>query len=477
MFKHVLWSFLTIVYLGSLSAQTDIKFDVKNYTSDTLIFGYYLADKLLVKDSIERTDASEPFTFQQDSLLEPGMYIVVSIPEGLFYQVLVGEEDQEFVVTIDTLSENEITFEGSPDNDIFYDYLHFVNDAQREKQRLDRIIVDTDSVLTSVRDQLFKDRMMIERLVQEKQRAVIQQHPNSIAALLIKSNFPFNFPEFEGTPEEVQRKKYVYYKAHYFDDTDLKHPAMLRTPVVHQRINYYLENLTPVNPDSAITSVDYLLSMMDPDSEMYRYYLSYFLNKYGNSKYIGMDAVYVHLALNYYGKGKAPWVTEENKQEIVENALKIEPILIGKKAPDFTISKQDGTPLALSDLTNAYTVLVFWKPNCSHCTKAMPHIIEFNEKYKDKGVDVVTICTQIGKDYEKCWEDVEKKGMGDLLNAGDPFGKSRILSKYYATSTPKIFILDKDKNIRLKKVPAENLDAVLQQLLKIDAENKETSGQ
>ncbi len=477
MYKYLLLSVLALVCSKSLLGQANIEFDVKNYNSDTLIFGYYLADKLLVKDSINRAGKDESFRFVQDSLIEPGMYIVVSVPEGLFYQVLVGENDQEFKVTIDTLAESEIEFSGSIENEIFYDYLHFINDAQREQSRLDRIIVDTDSVLVSVRDQLLRDKITIAGLVRQKQEKVIAEHPSSIAAILIKSNLPFSFPEMEGTDEEIQQKKYTYYKARYFDNIDMKHPAILRTPILHQRINYYLENLTPVNPDSAITSVEYLLSLMDDKSEMYRYYLSYFLNKYGNSKYIGLDAVYVHLALNYYGKGKAPWVTEENLNEIVSNAKKIEPLLIGKPAPDFHIQRQDGTPLSLGDLNKEYTVLVFWKPDCSHCTKAMPHVIAFNEKYKDKGVDVVTICTQIGKDFGKCWEDAEKKGMNGLINAGDEFGKDRILAKYYATSTPKIFILDKNKKIRLKKVPAENLDAVLEQMLKIDAAEKAASGE
>ena len=59
--------------------------------------------------------------------------------------------------------------------------------------------------------------------------------------------------------------------------------------------------------------------------------------------------------------------------------------------------------------------------------------------------------------------------MEGLLNAGDEFHRSRIFSKYYVNSTPAIYIIDKDKNIKLKKVPAENLDAVMQQLMEIDA--------
>ena len=180
-----------------------------------------------------------------------------------------------------------------------------------------------------------------------------------------------------------------------------------------------------------------------------------------------MDAIYVHLALNYYGKGKAPWISEENKKEIVDNAKKIEPVLIGKPAPDFTIQKEDGTPVSLSDFDREFLVMIFWKPNCGHCTEAMPHVIDFAEKWKDN-VDVLSICTKMGKDYGSCWSDVVKKKMDQshIINAGDEFGKSRILAKYYATSTPKIFIINKEKKIQLKKIPAENLDAVMEQIMK-----------
>lgn len=466
MIKFLLTSVVVLFFSAQIFGQSNIKVDIKNYESDTLILGYYLADKLLVKDSVVRDNAGL-FTYTQDSLMEPGMYIVVSIPEGMFYQILVGEaeEEQKFSVVIDTLSPQEISFEGSKENEIFYNYLNFINTSRAETSKLDQAIMGTDSVMVSIREQLIQDKALVERIVSQKQQTLIADHPESIAAILVKSNLPFEFPVFEGTAEEIQSQKYKYYKKRYFDNVDLNHNAILRTPVIHQRINYYMENLTPIDPDSIILSVDHLLGSMDQDSEIYRYYLSYFLNKYGNSKYIGLDKVYVHLALNYYGKDKAPWVTEENKMEIVSNAKKIEPILIGKPAPDFTIYKEDGSELSLSDLNKDYTILVFWKPNCGHCTKAMPHIIDFNEKYKDKGVEVVTICTQGGKDFGKCWEDVKKKGMEGLINAGDQYGKSRILSKYYANSTPKIFILDKDKRIKLKKVPAENLDAVMQQIM------------
>jgi len=453
--------------LAGLSAQTtNIQIDVKHYDSDTLIFGYYLAEKMLVHDTLTRT-GDAPFAVKQDTLLPMGMYIVVSQPEGLFYQLIV-DEDQEFDVLIDTLAESEIVVSGNEENELFYDYMAFVNQQRAATTNIDKAMVTTDSTQVSIRDQLLKDRFLINQGVTVRQERIIEEVPESIVAILLKANQQFEFPEFEGTDEEIQTQKYQYYKARYFDKVDLKHPAILRTPILHQRIEYYEENLTPKIPDSVIQTVDYLLGEMEEDSETYRYYLSYFLNKYANSKYIGMDAVYVHIALNYYGKGKASWVPEDNLKEIVNNARRLSPVLIGKQAPNFHVFKQDKTPVILSELENEYTVLVFWKPSCGHCTKAMPHINDFQEKYRSLGIEVITVCTESAKKQDECWESIEKKGMQNLTNTIDLNGKDRTQSKYYATSTPMIYIIDKNQEIKLKKLPAENLGPIMDQVIEQD---------
>ena len=452
----------------NLSAQVDIDFEVEGYNSDTLLLAYYYADKVLITDTLY-SEGDNKFNYKSDSLLPYGMYLAVSPSGDYFYQLLIDGDDQEFYVNINSERERPILFKGSDENLMFYEYMHFLTVSRGEIAKLDQALSTTDSTMISITDQLQKDKMNVNKLVEDRQEEILTGHPNSVTSLLLKSNIPFEFPEFTGTPEELEIKKYRYYKDRYFDQLDMTHPAILRTPVLDQRISYYIDNLTPNAPDSIIESIDVILGSLEDNDDAFQYYLSNFLNDYGNSKYIGMDAVYVHLALEYYDKGKATWVEEENLKEIVGNAKKIKPTLIGKDAPDFTVKSQDGTEYTLESFNKDFTILMFWKPDCSHCTKAMPHMIDFAEKYKDQSVDILTICTKTGKDYGSCWEGVEEKNMGTLLNTGDEFHRSRIFSKYYVNSTPSIYIIDKEKKIKLKKVPAENLDAVMQQLMEIDA--------
>ena len=467
--KSLIFTLFCIVLTSlNLSAQVDIDFEVEGYNSDTLLLAYYYADKVLITDTLY-SEGDNKFNYKSDSLLPYGMYLAVSPSGDYFYQLLIDGDDQEFYVNINSERERPILFKGSDENLMFYEYMHFLTVSRGEIAKLDQALSTTDSTMISITDQLQKDKMNVNKLVEDRQEEILTDHPNSVTSLLLKSNMPFEFPEFTGTPEELEIKKYRYYKDRYFDQLDMTHPAILRTPVLDQRISYYIDNLTPNTPDSIIESIDVILGSLEDNDDAFQYYLSNFLNDYGNSKYIGMDAVYVHLALEYYDKGKATWVEEENLKEIVGNAKKIKPTLIGKDAPDFTVKSQDGTEYTLESFNKDFTILMFWKPDCSHCTKAMPHMIDFAEKYKDQSVDILTICTKTGKDYGSCWEGVEEKNMGTLLNTGDEFHRSRIFSKYYVNSTPSIFIIDKEKKIKLKKVPAENLDAVMQQLMEIDA--------
>jgi len=239
---------------------------------------------------------------------------------------------------------------------------------------------------------------------------------------------------------------------------------MLRTPFFHKRIDYYLNKLTPQSPDSIIVVVDRLLEDFKGNDDLRKYYMSYFLNTYSKMKIVGFDAVYVHVAEKYYATGEASWVSEENLGKIMNNAKKLKPILIGKTAPDFTIYKEDKSKFALKDVDTEYTLLFFWAPDCGHCKKAIPHLNDFRDTHKDLDITILSICNKTGDKFEECWSAIEEKDLTGYINLGDQYQKSRILSNYYVKSTPKIFILDKEKKILLKDIGAESLPDIFKEL-------------
>ncbi len=461
--------FIAFLFLGfPLFSQYDIDICIKNYSNDTLIIGQYYADKQIVVDTLFSRRGK--FEFSGKDTIAPGVYFFLTKPDNNYALFFVNGLDNDFDIKWDIKDMSKITFKGSKDNEVFVDYLKFLEE-QKPKAKIYRERL-------AVADSLGKKDPEAEKLLEEvdkkvlaEQKRIVAAYPNTITARYIKSGIAPDIPEFEGEDKEL--KTYLAYKKHYFDNLDLGDVANLRTPYIDNRVSYYLEKLTSVDPDSIIVSVDYLLSKMEPAKETFRYYLSHFLNKYAQRKIIGYDKVYVHLVDEYYSKGKAPWVNEENLKKIETQANNLRSILIGNKFPDITTYLADDTPFRLWDLESEYTVLVFWAYNCGHCKKAMPHIVKFYDEFQDKGVTLVTVCTKGDKKTEKCKEAVPKEHMEKFINTFDKYQRYR--RKAYITTTPKIFILDKDKNIILKDFAATALKTIMEEVMKADAEKKKNN--
>ena len=452
--------------ITSIMSQSAVNIDIvyKNYENDTLLVAYHFGEKILIQDTLY-AKSKYNFEYKREEPLEPGMYMLVAKPNNTFFQFLVNEEDQEFKIDTDFKQKENTVISGSEENEAFYSYINYLS-----SQRL--LLAEIDSLVSQnklSKSEGDKKKNDLADKVESYQRTLSKKYKGLVFSMIIDANMTFEVPEFQGSAEEKEIQKYQYYKEHYLDGINLGNPATLRTPFLHKKITFYMDNLTPIHADSINESLDFLLNQMKPAETTFQYYLSHFLNKYVNSKYIGLDGVYVHLALEYYDKGMAPWVKEENLEEIVSNAKSMEPTLIGKIAPDFTTFTEAGDEFTLSHFQAKYTVLIFWAPDCGHCTKAMPYLVDFQEKYKDDGVRVVSICNQVGKKYESCWTGVKEKNMMTFLNTGDQYMKSRVTSKYFVRSTPLILLLDENKKILLTKIPAENMDSIMINVLENEA--------
>ncbi|MFZ1704171.1 MAG: redoxin domain-containing protein [Saprospiraceae bacterium] len=445
-------------------SQTSIQIEIKNYDNDTLILGNYFGEKTLVKDTILAKSKGK-FTYVSKDSLPQGVYLVLLKPNNDFFQYLANGTDKVVQISVDANVLDEVNVKGSPENQTFYDYMKFLKNIRPEadtlKARFERAKEAKEDF--SVFEKALGE---LDKRVQKEQKDIIERFQGSVLSMLLKANIEPIIPEFEGNDEEKQKQRYYYYKNRYFDNVDFFHPAILRTPFLFQKVNYYLTKLTPQAPDSIIIGVDYILKKVEHNPEMYRYFLADLLNKYAQLKIVGHDALYVHLVDKYYAKGKAHWVDEETMDKMKENADDLRPILIGKKMPDFVVYKEDNTPVKLSTIQSPYTILFFWAPDCGHCKKITPDVVNFYKKYKDKNVKLLAVCTKGGDKTKTCWLAIKEKGMEDFINTGDEYQRFNALFK--VKSTPKIFILDKDKKIILKDIPAEELDKIFEEVLKIE---------
>lgn len=445
-----------------------IKVELSNFEETELYLAYYYGDKQYIKDTVQVSEDGS-FTFSGEEALKPGVYLVVMPPENNHFQILIPQDEQHFSVQTDTKDLNgSLKIEGSKDNNLFYNYLDFLAAKRPIAQELNQ------KKQSGTEEEKIKADEALEQLNQEVknyQIKLLEEHPKSLTAAIIKANLSPEIPEYSGTEEEIQTKKWRYMQSHYFDNIDLGDPRMLFTPFLFERIDYFIHKLQVQHPDTIAKAIEYVLEGLKPAEESFKFYLVHFLNAYAKSDIVGMDAVYVHLVEKYYATGQAKWTEQEQLDKIIQNAVDLKPLLIGKTAPDIRLKKRDGTQISLHEVASPYTVLYFWRYDCGHCKESTPFMKKFHEAFKDRGVTLFAICAKYTDEEPECWDYIDENEIGDWLHVTDPWNRSKFQKKYNMKSTPQIYILDDKKEIISKRIGAEQLEEVMDKI--IEMRNKE----
>lgn len=457
--------FSLFALLSSAQDGFEIQVNIDGYEESQLSLAYYLGDKQYIQDTVDRAEDGT-FTFSGEEALPGGIYLVVMMPDNNFFQILVDDNNQRFKVKTEIGDKQlEATeFTNSDDNSRFYQYLIFLADQRIKGTSLQEALeaATDEKEKAAIQEQLggLGDEVLTY------QKKLIADHPNTMPAAIIKANLPANIPEFSDVAEEnLNETKWRWMQKHYFDNIDLADSRMLRTPFLFQQVDHYIQKLQVQHPDTLSKAIDYILAQMEPAEDVFKYYLIHFLNSYAGSKFVGMDAVYVHLVDNYYAKDKAPWTEEEQLEKIVDNANRLRPLLIGRTAPDIIMERQDGSKIALSDVESPYTVLYFWRYDCGHCKKSTPIMKEFFDKFKDHGVKIFAGCAKLRDEIPECWEYIDENEIGEWIHVVDPYNRSRYMQTYDLKSTPQIYVLDADKKIISKRLGAEQLEDFFNRVL------------
>lgn len=139
---------------------------------------------------------------------------------------------------------------------------------------------------------------------------------------------------------------------------------------------------------------------------------------------LGREALESPLALSYIRHLNYVEGIKEKKIEIV-NEEELFNSIKGTIAPDFTLKTINGESFTLSSLKGKYVILDFWGSWCGWCIEAIPQLLEFAKKNKDKVVVVAIACN----DTDERWRAaVAKYKMNDFINVLD---KEKKVSKLY----------------------------------------------
>jgi peroxiredoxin len=194
------------------------------------------------------------------------------------------------------------------------------------------------------------------------------------------------------------------------------------------------------------------------------------LNKYAKSFPPYTEVVYTHIALKYYASQKPSWIETENLNKIIENAKRLQPLLIGKKAPNLSFRSLNGTAINLHEFSARNTILFFYRTDSKLCLQAIPALKKLEEKFAGKGVKIFTVCINYSAtktadanlvDGTQLTSWIISQGMGQFFNTYDGSGSNQARTTYNISNLPQVYILDENKIIQSKNLSTDSIEKVL----------------
>jgi thiol-disulfide isomerase/thioredoxin len=469
--KQLFTLFLSITFLSVHAQSYKVTLQAPQYKSGIAYLTYHMGKNLNIEDSAA-VSANGTAIFQTKRKLLPGIYAMVLPGKSKLVDFFVDKE-QVINVKIDTTDLlNKTVITGSKENVLFEQYQKTmaVKGKQWETERTaySQSKTKQDSLLHEANyNKLNKD-------LNEYRENIMKTQPQSMltAVLSAMKESPLLNPNPRDRNDSLQN--YYHYKAHYWDGVTFMDDRILRSPFFLPKFEKYYREIIVQHPDSIIKEADYQLLLARSSPEMYKFILNWMTDEYINPKYMGQDAVFVHLFEKYHSKGLTSWLNEKQMETISRRAYMLMANLIGAKAADLEMLDTAGKAAALYNVEADYTVVIFWDPNCGHCKEEVPRLDSIYEaSWKKHHVKIYAVLSADSKeDMKTVWKQyIREHNIGDWINvyqskemeeAEKASQKPSYRQLYDVTMTPTLFLLDKEKRIIGKKLSWQQLDELMQ---------------
>jgi AhpC/TSA family. len=442
-----------------------------NYTDGLAYLTYYYGNNINIADSAIINNKGIA-VFKGDKKLPPGIYAIVFPGKYKLVDFLV---DSNQVITVDSDTAdlaNRTKITGGGENVLFHQYQKFISSKsvllQQEREAWLRAKNKKDSTL---HENNYKDLNHELNVYREN---IIQKYPESMLAALF--NAMREPPVLISKPltKADSLNNYNYYKKHYWDGVTFMDDRIIRTPFFIPRMEKYFRDIVAPVPDSIIKESDYLLLLARSNQEMYKFLLNWLTDEYIYPKYMGQDAVFVHLFEKYHSKGISTWLNEKQLTAISNRAYMIMANLIGEKAANLEMTDTSGKVTYLYDVDAPYTIVCFWDPTCGHCREEVPKLDSmYQTKWRQQGVKIFAVLTENEK--EKWLQFIHEKQLKGWIHVYQSAEQKKAETDsqrpayrqlYDVTQTPTLYLLDREKRIIAKKLNWQQLDDMLQTKIK-----------
>ena len=490
------YSFVAVAQSGY-----EITINLKNAPDSIAYLTYYQFDKTLIKDTCTSIK-NDKIIFKGKGKLDKGIYSLVSQGKAIYFDFFIDENTQNLELKTEA-SQNigkELTALNSPLQNDFFRYVQFINQQNKDFQTYKQTTNLATKKDTLALNNKQKD---IEKSINDFEEKFIVDHKGTYIADVMNLKVEKLLKDIpkasNGRPDSI--RVYQYYKNHYWDNVDFKDDGTIRNPFFNNKIKRYFDSVVLTHPDSVCVEIDKIMEKTKPGSVTYMLLLAHLTYKYETSKIMGFDKVFVYMSDNYFKTGKANGIYDDNDvvQKIIKRADKLKPLLVGATAQDLFMIRAEDFPklkamgfedaknseemtnvyynnvdqvskmyVKLSDVKAEYTVLVFWDVDCGHCQKEIPILLEqYNDLLKEKK-DVKVYSVYMQHEGDKYLKYIAENKL-PWINVYDGAHYNNAVEKYDVYSTPVIYILDKNKVIKAKRIDAQQIKNIIKA---IDYETK-----
>ncbi|MEZ7886571.1 MAG: DUF5106 domain-containing protein [Flavobacteriales bacterium] len=477
--KKYLLAILVLCSMGIQAQNHTIKGKINGLNeNDSVYLAQYLGKSLFYNDTaVVKSDGY--FTFEGKPYELGGKYAIVT-PGPKLLEVLLDSENLLFESDQENLDFNMNVIE-SKNNQIFYDYKRFLGQKNTERGPWDITAKDSLSNEKEVKNAREEIGKLTEDVINYQKR-IIGENKEILVGKMINMSMDITVPDAPKTAEDERQWRYKYYRNHYWDNVDLTDPRLVREQAFHRVLEKYLSTVLPQIPDTIVAEGGKLLEKVAANYDMYKYTLHQLTYLTETSKIMCMDRAFVAIVNKYYKTGKADWLDEEKLAKIIEGSDKKSKTLCGEVAPNIILPDVTGEEwINMHDIEAEYLVIAIWEPGCGHCKKEMPKLQEVYKQFKSKGLEIVAVNNEL--ENEDWAQFVEEKEL-DWINISDnpeinnsenarqliidgttTLNSLNFRAMYNITSTPQIYLLDKNKEIIAKQLNSEQLEGMLENLL------------
>ena len=463
--KKALTAILLTIAAACATAQTySFTFKLEGLTDTMLYIVRHHRDRLVKVDSCRAQRST--YRFEGRRQWERGVYSLVGQDGKKRIGDFVVDASRRFTIAADAkMTAASVKVKGCPSNEAMFKYLAVEDAAQSEADEIAARKKDPATREQAERD----DEALTERMLAFETEARHPAKPNIFFTLV-------NLCDSPEVPDSVTEKG-VYYRRHYWDalfDTkdasgtrafDTYRTALLYSPQLFSKMNYFFYGmLYYADSDTICAEIDRLAARIGDDTAMLRYVFDHIEPRYFRStKNVGWDAVWCHLASEYYLKGRCPWATEGTIHNMRYNYNRLRQSLIGAPGQELWMAdtNQSSNPadwISSHRFPTRYVILWFWDPDCHHCQEQSAELKVLYDSLQAAGnhrFEVYAIGYE--SDVEK-WKRYVREHDFRWVNVGGTNVNIDYQEAYNVHGAPTMIILNERRDIIMNKVlPAKSI--------------------